>query len=66
MSMSGKKQSRRQELFEFAEIGRLREVAHDGRLSEEAVDLLVDIVIRYCEPRRKPRRQGVTSEERIP
>lgn len=48
-------QSRRQELLEFAETGRLRDAAFDARLSEAACDLLVDIVIRYCEPRRKKR-----------
>lgn len=44
--------TRRQELLEYAETGRLRDA--NGRLSEAAQDLLVDIVLRYCEPRRKP------------
>lgn len=48
-----KQQSRRQELFDFVARGRLREVAHDGRLSEAACDLLVDIVLRYCDPPRR-------------
>lgn len=56
--MAAKPKSRRQELREFAELGRLRDVAHDGRLSEDACNLLVDIVLRYCDPprpRRKPK-----------
>lgn len=48
--------SRRQELFEFAERGRLRDMANDAGLSDDAQNLLCDIVIRYCEPRRKPAR----------
>lgn len=46
-------QSRRQELLEYAETGRLRDA--NSRLSEEAASLLVDIVLRYCEPRRPSR-----------
>lgn len=46
--------SRRQELLEYLETGRLRDaVAAD--LSETAQDLLIDIVSRYCEPRRRGR-----------
>lgn len=46
-------QSRRQELLEFAESGRLRDALQFARLSQEACDLLVDVAVRYCEPRRK-------------
>ena len=46
--------SRRQELLLFAETGRLRQ-AIEMKLSEDAADLLVDVVIRYCSPRRRPR-----------
>ncbi len=45
-------QSRRQELADFAMSGNLRQ-ATESRLSEGAADLLVDVVIRYCEPRPK-------------
>lgn len=54
-------QSRRQELLEYAETGQLRDAVAD-RLSSEAQDLLVDIVVRYCEPRRKPRRIDDTAK----
>lgn len=49
-----KRESRRQELAFFAESGRLRQ-AVEGKLSADATDLLVDLAIRYCEPRRDPR-----------
>ena len=45
-----KAQSRRQELLNFVETGRLSQ-AVAAHLSAEAVCLLVDITIRYCEPR---------------
>lgn len=44
--------SPRQELREYAERGNLRRDA-ERTLSMEAADLLVSIVLRYCEPRRK-------------
>ncbi len=48
------KKSRRQELGYFA-ANNLRSVLqiHSTGLSNEAIDLLVDIAIRYCEPKRK-------------
>lgn len=50
--------SRRQELSEFLECGHLRDcvMRHAPGLSADAADLLVDIVSRYCEPRRRRRR----------
>jgi hypothetical protein len=50
------KPSRRQELADLVGTGRLRDAGMDARLSEEACNLLVDIVARYCEPRRTRRR----------
>jgi predicted AAA+ superfamily ATPase len=44
--------SRRQELSDYTETGRLRD-AVAAELSEDATDLLVDIVRRYCAPRRR-------------
>lgn len=54
------KKSRRQELADFYGSGRLRQMAemHSSSLSHEAIDLLVDVVGRYCEPRRKKRFRG--------
>lgn len=49
-----KTESRRRELLRFAESGRLRDAAHSSGLGSDATDLLVDVVMRYCEPRRKP------------
>lgn len=46
--------SRRQELLEYAETGQLRDAVAD-RLSSEAQDLLINVVMRYCEARRKRR-----------
>ena len=46
--------SRRQELREYVNRGGLRDDVA-SRLSMEAQDLLVDIVLRYCEPRSEPR-----------
>lgn len=46
-------QSPRQEVGWFADTGRLRDVAHDAGLSSEACDLLVRVVQRYTEPRRR-------------
>lgn len=45
--------SRRQRLLEFAETGRLRDALDRGGLDAEAQDLAVDVVLRYCESRRK-------------
>ena len=50
------KVSPRQELDTFLGTGRLRDVAERARLSEAAQDLLVNIVARYCEPRRRRKR----------
>jgi hypothetical protein len=47
-------ESRRQELGRYLEEGRLRD-AVAGDLSEEAADLLIDAVSRYCDPRPAPR-----------
>jgi hypothetical protein len=59
------KASRRQELLAYLETGRLRD-AVAGDLSEAAQDLLIDIVSRYCEPRRKRnlRADSVREEDR--
>lgn len=49
------KKSRRRELASFVFSGDLRgllEISANG-LSPEAIDLLVDIAIRYCEPKKK-------------
>jgi len=46
--------SRRQELAAYLGEGRLRS-AVAGDLSDEAQDLLIDIVSRYCDPRPEPR-----------
>lgn len=43
----------RPELREFVETGRLRDRINSNHLSQEAEDLLIAIVERYCEPRRK-------------
>lgn len=44
--------SRRQELRDFTGSGRLRTILEmHGGLSHEAIDLLVDIALRYCEPK---------------
>jgi hypothetical protein len=50
-----RRETPRQELLEFVETGRLRQQV-EGKLSIEAADLLVNVVIRYCEPRRPRRR----------
>lgn len=49
-----KKKSRRQELSDFVCSGNLRgllEMSSTG-LSKEAIDLLVDITLRYCVPKK--------------
>lgn len=48
-----KKMSRRQELLAFVATGRLRTCLFDARLSGEATDLAVDVILRYCEPRQR-------------
>jgi len=45
--------SRRQELADYCNGGGLRDDVED-HLSSEAQDLLIDIVLRYCEPRKPP------------
>jgi hypothetical protein len=50
----------RQELDDFVETGRLRDVAQEGGLSQEAQDLLVNIVRRYCAPRPIKRKGHAT------
>jgi len=47
-------ESRRQELGRYLGEGRLRD-RFTGELSDEAVELLIDIVSRYCDPRPVPR-----------
>ena len=47
------KSTRRQRLKEFAETGRLRD-AVERRIDTEVADLIVDICLRYCEPKRDP------------
>lgn len=47
--------SRRQRLYDFVTSGRLRQEV-EGKLGDDATDLLVDIAIRYCEP-RSPRQK---------
>lgn len=51
--MKLKKESRRQELAAFAANGNLRGVMEMNAtgLSHEAIDLLVDITLRYCTSR---------------
>lgn len=50
--------SRRQELGKFVHSGRLRQ-AVEGKLSRDAADLLIDIVARYCGPRRNALKAAV-------
>ncbi len=47
-----KEKSRRQKLADFYGQGNLR-YELEGKLDDDAIDLLVDIVARYCEPKRK-------------
>jgi hypothetical protein len=54
------KKSPRQEIAQFANDGSLRgllEISAIG-LSDEAINLLVDIVLRYCEPRKPTKNRG--------
>ena len=55
--MSDKPKSARQELRDFAGSGRLRRTLEGEFLSREAVQLAVDVVLRYCEPRSSRKRQ---------
>lgn len=54
--------SPRQELGNFANEGRLRDALADYNpsMSEEAIQLCIDVVIRYCEPRRTRRKTDRT------
>jgi hypothetical protein len=61
------KESPRQELLEYMERGWLRDAVARGSppaLSQEAQDLLVNVVARYCEPRRQPRRRPLAPAPR--
>ena len=51
--------TRRKELDDYINRGLLRQALEYGspRLSEDAIDLVVDICSRYCEPRRTRRRK---------
>jgi hypothetical protein len=55
--MDGKR-SPRQRLREATEAGRLRSALEYGRdrtsLDGEVIDLIVDVCLRYCAPRRRP------------
>lgn len=53
--LSSRPRSARQVLREYAENGRLRDALERGYLNDQkAIDLCVNVVLRYCEPR--PRR----------
>lgn len=47
--------TRRQRLLEYVETSRLRDhlMCHTGGPDNDVVDLIVDICLRYCEPRRR-------------
>lgn len=49
--------SPRKELGEYADTGQLRDaLSYASRnMSEEAIQLCVDVVIRYCSPRKRGR-----------
>ena len=47
--------SPRKELGEYVETGQLRDLLTDSDMTEEAIQLCVDVVRRYCEPRRRGR-----------
>ncbi len=53
-------ESPRRELGEYANSGNLRRDT-EGRVSAEAADLLVTVVLRYCEPRRRPKTKGAAA-----
>lgn len=56
----GKKRtdSRRRRLDAYVSSGNLRQrlEGYPGGPDFDVIDLLVDLAIRYCEPRRKPRK----------
>lgn len=52
--MKGKKKSRRQKLADAVLSGNFRYWLQ-GKVDEETVDLAVDVLARYCEPRKKTR-----------
>lgn len=45
--------SRRQKLDELVGSGKLRQMLEMKSVDEDVIQLLIDIVGRYCEPRRK-------------
>lgn len=47
------KNSPRQKLYAFYGDGRLRDALERARLDEETIQLAVDVLGRYCSPRRK-------------
>ena len=47
--------SPRQRLLLFADTGRLRDAAMNGGADSDVADLVVTVVLRYCEPRRRRR-----------
>lgn len=53
--MGTKEQSRRQRLLWLAETGRLRDALSRHSVDLDVQDLVVDLCIRYSQPRRKPR-----------
>lgn len=61
-----RQKSRRQELGDFANAGQLRNCLDraNPRLSGEAIDLCVDVVLRYCEPRRPSRMERMRRASR--
>jgi hypothetical protein len=50
-------QSRRQRLDELIGTGRLRDMLMRGRVDNDVCDMIVDLCVRYCSPRRKSRFQ---------
>lgn len=53
--MKTERKSPRQELRSFVGCGRLRQVLENAYMSREAVQLAIDVVMRYCEPRSRSR-----------
>lgn len=58
------KQSRRKELAQFVLEGRLREALEKSRLSEEATNLAVDVILRYCESNKGMRHRRSAAQWR--